>query len=388
MSLLTSAATRKVELTALCNTAAPQGLIGMANTIQMENDWIQIAPYGNYPHSRGMQKVDRAAGEKLANNFNGMLARMSPRFFGAPIYIGHPDKPELKKDFPDNRAYGWVKRLEARADGVYAQTSWSEAGLGLVNSKHYLYVSPHWNAETVGQANGKPIFHPAELVSVGLTNQPNLPVMPLTNEAEPGSETEDNKGHKDMTLAQMIALLGLANEATEEQVTTEVNRLKATAVALVNAQAAQKGAETALANERTAFATEKTGLTNQVTTLTGERDAARARVTKAIPVIVAAAISQGKATVAQKEALANELTADFDGKLTALENTKAGTAMHTASVTGDLGTRKATSLVNVDFNAKAQGLVNTKMKDGMSYHDAWLAVKAENASLFEQAQVK
>jgi hypothetical protein len=60
----------------------------------------------------------------------------------------------------------------------------------------------------------KNVFRPVELVSIGLTNQPNLPVNPLANEAETES--------KIMEKALLIALLGLANEANEEQIKTKI----------------------------------------------------------------------------------------------------------------------------------------------------------------------
>src|SRR5258706_13670369 len=74
-------------------------------------------------------------------------------------------------------------KLEARADGIYGQVKWSKPGLDLLENAHYKFFSPYWSAEEIPNHKGHPtkIFRPIALISVGLTNQPNLPLLPLAN---------------------------------------------------------------------------------------------------------------------------------------------------------------------------------------------------------------
>jgi phage I-like protein len=59
---------------------------------------------------------------------------------------------------------------------------WSQPGRQLIENAHYKFLSPYWSAEEQSQS-GKLIAKPVELVSVGLTNQPQIRGMkPLANE--------------------------------------------------------------------------------------------------------------------------------------------------------------------------------------------------------------
>ncbi|HYE30560.1 MAG TPA: phage protease [Methylomirabilota bacterium] len=145
----------------------------------LQPDWVQLSPYGDFPHSHGLQRVSREAAERLVARFDSFSARLGRAFGGLPFYIGHPDAPAQAAQFPDRKAYGWIMSLQARADGLYALAKWSQEGQRLLKNAHYKYVSPYWEAEEIAPG----IFAPVRLISAGLTNQPNLPVHPLSNSA-------------------------------------------------------------------------------------------------------------------------------------------------------------------------------------------------------------
>lgn len=147
----------------------------------LQRDWVQISPYGDFPHQRGLQRVDRAAAETMARNFHSLLGRAGRLFGGAPFYIGHPDMPG-SNEHADKKAYGWITRLEARENGLYGFVKWSEPGEQLLRNGHFKFFSPYWEADEIGIENGQRVYRPVLLISVGLTNQPNLPVNPLANE--------------------------------------------------------------------------------------------------------------------------------------------------------------------------------------------------------------
>jgi hypothetical protein len=158
----------------------------------LQPDWLQISPFGDFPHARGLQRVDRAAAERMVAQFNSFRGRLGRLFGGVPFYIGHPDVPN-GSEIADRKAYGWVDQLEAREDGLYGRVKWSDAGLDLLKNAHFKYLSPYWEAREIEMQNGRRVYQPMALVSVGLTNQPNIPVRPLANEGV-GREMEPLAG--------------------------------------------------------------------------------------------------------------------------------------------------------------------------------------------------
>ena len=166
--------------------SAPLGAAEGPFTI-LQPDWVQLAPYGDFPHSRGVQRVDRDAAESMVAAFESFLGKASRLFGGVPFYAGHPDLPGAGEQ-ADRKAYGWITKLEARADGLYGLAKWSDAGRELLRQAHYKYLSPYWEALEIGREQGQKVFRPVVLISVGLTNQPNIPVRPLANESWQAAE--------------------------------------------------------------------------------------------------------------------------------------------------------------------------------------------------------
>jgi hypothetical protein len=153
------------------------------------DDYIQISPIGLFPHARGFQNVDRTALENMVRNFNSFFGRLGRRFAGVPFYVGHPDVPGFENIYSDRKAYGWIMDLQVREDGLYARSNWSAAGRELIANGHFKFLSPFWEAKRIGERDGRGVFSPTVLKSVGLTNEPNLPVLPLANsEQEPSDE--------------------------------------------------------------------------------------------------------------------------------------------------------------------------------------------------------
>src|SRR5438105_4306099 len=87
----------------------------------LQDDWVQISPLGDFPHSLGVQRVDFESIQRMARQFNSMRARLARRFGGLPFYLGHPDGEGMALTYPDRKAYGWIMHLDARGDGLYGQ---------------------------------------------------------------------------------------------------------------------------------------------------------------------------------------------------------------------------------------------------------------------------
>ena len=162
----------------------PLILTGLANAMPTTSSAEIVIPYGWFPHSQGMQRFFKPEADTLAANIAAEKDRLGSRFVGYPIYIGHPDVPGAPESkIGDKKAYGWLMNGEAREDGFALTPEWSEPGKQLVENKHYRFYSPVWGAVDDGRKNGQNIKVPVRFVSLGLTNDPNIPVEPLANTA-------------------------------------------------------------------------------------------------------------------------------------------------------------------------------------------------------------
>lgn len=170
-------------------------------------------PYGEWRHAAGLQRFGPEEGRALAENFaaaHGRTLLDRLRGAGVPVYIGHPDLPARRAEFPDQRAYGWLSAVTPENDGVRLAVKWSRAGRELIEEGAYRYHSPLWAAQ-----RDSGVLRPVELISIGLTNQPNIPVPPIANESEPEPITTD-------TMQKLNALLSLADDAGEDDILAAV----------------------------------------------------------------------------------------------------------------------------------------------------------------------
>jgi phage I-like protein len=117
-------------------------------------------------------------------------------------------------------AAGWIKALEARNGAIWGRADWTPAGAASVANREYRYISPVFAYEP---ATGRI----AQLLSIGLTNRPNLRLAALNQEgANPPQEA--------LMLKQLLTALGLAEDATETQALNTVATLKNDLAVAVN----------------------------------------------------------------------------------------------------------------------------------------------------------
>lgn len=135
-------------------------------------------PFGEWKYDgQSRQRLDRAHGEKIANELNARVAKGDP---GIPVYQGHPDVPALAAKYPDKGALGWVVRAELAnedgKDGLALTVEWDrDPGRG------FRWFSPYWLANS--REGGTYIVD--EIASIGLVNNPNIPEFRLANEEQP-----------------------------------------------------------------------------------------------------------------------------------------------------------------------------------------------------------
>ena len=144
---------------------------------------IRIVEFGEHPHPKGLQRVTFEVARLLEDNFHSLRGLLARRFGGLPVYVGHPDDPEYagQPGHSDTRAHGWIVDLRAKQDGLYGEIRWSKSGRELIDNANYKFFSPRWVMRSAG--NG--VFEPVRMLSVGLTNTPNIPGDVIANEAPP-----------------------------------------------------------------------------------------------------------------------------------------------------------------------------------------------------------
>jgi hypothetical protein len=401
-------------LTALANEAGPADveIIGLSNELTAataEPGWARVG-YGEWLHEEGVQRFDRAAAEEMVGYFKNTWNQIKRAVVGLPVFRGHPDLidqrekslanakdaatratlqeqiAELKRRYPDRSNYGNIADLEARADGLYIKPVLSDNGAALVNDMGLKFFSPHWLARKLPAENGRPVFSPALLLSIGLTDKPNIAGTSLVNSVPPGA-AEKNPQSKQVMNKLVLALLAalgrpLANEATEQQISEALTAALPVATSLLT-----RPEPTALANEQSARTVAEnkiveltTKLTAADTALANEQTAHKATCKARNEALVGAAVASGRIAEATKAVWIGRLERDFATEAVALANEKP--VMKTHGKTEQLGDRKVINTARDQFTA----LVNERCTKGESWDSAWQSVRRSDAgkALYEQ----
>jgi Mu-like prophage I protein len=149
-----------------------------------EDRWYQVEVKGIHPNREAgiEQVIDDTACNAIVNRFNTDAdAGKLPQ--GHELLIDH----EHFKEQPDQEtvAYGWLQRLQARADGIYGQIRWTAIGQAAVDGGNYRFFSSEYDRKDVVHLGGTPPrIRPMRLDGLTLTNMPNNKGgKPITNRA-------------------------------------------------------------------------------------------------------------------------------------------------------------------------------------------------------------
>ena len=147
--------------------------------------WVHVTPCGEFPHAGAgvTQVVDREACHRIAAEFGGR--KEDPNFPGVLVDFDHFSLDTDKS----SEAAGWITGLEARDTGLWARVRWSDSGLAAVKGGRFRLVSPVFPAPADCEDLGGGRIRPVKLVSVALTNEPNIKgARPIANRKPGGSE--------------------------------------------------------------------------------------------------------------------------------------------------------------------------------------------------------
>ncbi len=228
-----------------------------ANSFEFDPAKPLAVPYGAYRHKKTGtdQLVDRATALAWAADVSAAKASGAP---GLPVYVGHPDVPELAARFPDKGAKGWVTSVSAGDSGCELAVEWCDAPA----PGAFIFFSPYMAGEQTASGEA----HIDGLISVGLTNRPNSTRFRLPNEAggddpEEGTAPDPGQHPERKHMKKLLDLLGLPEAATEDEAAAALQTLldekadlarkaELSASEAAAAKTAAESAGTALANER------------------------------------------------------------------------------------------------------------------------------------------
>jgi hypothetical protein len=184
-----------------------------------EKGWAHITPLGEFEHAGAgvVQVIDAEAAKAMVDDFKAKAS--ADNFPGLLVDFDHfsmdTDKP--------SEAAGWICDLRHDSKGVWAQVRWTDKGKESVEGGVYRLVSPVFPKPSLCESLGENRIRPREIVSVALTNEPNIKgAKPLTNRAE--SDETSNRWSDNARLAALLARRA-KNEARKEEAKLKLKAL-------------------------------------------------------------------------------------------------------------------------------------------------------------------
>ena len=286
-----------------------------------DDGWCLIAPFGRWPKTyqyaedgvakvkKFIQALDNESADALVGKENSFFGRLKRALIGVPVYKLHGDVKDVDPKSLANSAekikVGVVDQIRKSGRGIEAHFALDNDGAEAVKDG-YKFPSAYWWVLPVGLENDSIIAKPFKLISVALTQFPNISgVESLANSGDRLSltATTDEQKQKIKTEPDMKMIAGwliangvaLANtgEPTEIQVLDGLKTLFTS----------KAGEVTALANEKSQL----TGITSNFRR-------------KAATFAVDCALLGGRlpATERDNKILALENAKDFDAEVNAI----------------------------------------------------------------------
>lgn len=133
----------------------------IAGETSAEPVWIQAAPYGHFEPYPGVNlSLTREQADRMVDNFRNNVR-------GHDLELDFDHKTDRAKG---NKASGWVRDMEARDDGLYYLTAWTDTARQEIMAGEWKYFSMEWTDEWVHPST-KTKYRDVALGG-GLTNRP------------------------------------------------------------------------------------------------------------------------------------------------------------------------------------------------------------------------
>lgn len=169
---------------------------------------IQLLPFGNVKSLRGDFTVD---GESINEIIQAFEAQANE------VVVDYEHQTLKDTEAP---AAGWIKKLINRGDkGLYAVVEWTKKTKDYLENKEYKYLSP---VIFVRKGDRKAV----RLHSAAITNTPAIDGMePLVNKADLFPPEKRSGNNMDL-IKVVLKMLGLPEDAKEDQVTQVIKGLQ------------------------------------------------------------------------------------------------------------------------------------------------------------------
>lgn len=175
--------------------------------------WVHALSYGEYKHEK--YGTLNFTPERIRR----FVASVKNKVRGIDPDIDYDHKLDVAKGMS---AAGWIKDAEERANGLWLLVEWTKKAAQAIRDKEYRYFSAEFVDEWEDASGNK--FQDVVLGG-GLTNRPFLKNLEPVNLSELTDSTKENV----MELAELARILGLSEDATEEDVKNKLSELSGSA---------------------------------------------------------------------------------------------------------------------------------------------------------------
>lgn len=186
-----------------------------------DDGWYMIEAKGEHPNAAAgvVQVIDDQAAQAIVNRFNddadaGELRHVNEMLIDHEHFSDQPDQ--------ETRAYGWLTKLQNRADGIYGQIRWTNTGKASVDGGDYRFFSTEYDPADLQVLSGQnpKRVRPLRLDGLTLTNMNNnRGQRPITNRENYGSHgtKEAWEGARAENLRHVEANKAAAREADDRR---------------------------------------------------------------------------------------------------------------------------------------------------------------------------
>ena len=210
-------------------------LIG--NDAALDDDgWALIAPFGEHPKTRTakvngvpteqkfIQILDNASADALLAKENSLFRKIKRAIVGIPVYRGHPDLRDHAPETLGNgnagrkEQIGVVDSVRKSAGGIQAHFILSPAGAAAVENDGCKFPSALWLVEPCGKRGDATLAKPFQLLSVGLTQNPNIGGVESLANAKTETQAEDKNMNREEVIGMLIGKgVALPNDVSDQQ---------------------------------------------------------------------------------------------------------------------------------------------------------------------------
>jgi len=171
-------------------------------------EWVHLIPAGRTSgrDGRGPYVLEDAQAVVAASIREGLDAVID--------YDHQTDLAAVKGVGGTAPAAGWIKALEARADGIWGKVEWTEKAAAAIAAREYRYISPVFIHTRAGQIKA--------VLRAGLTNNPNLN---LTALAAGDTQLQSEGDTMDELLKALAKALGLPADADQAAIMAAIAAL-------------------------------------------------------------------------------------------------------------------------------------------------------------------